>query len=350
MEPLAEEEAEAAWLAFERRDRASDGRFFVAVRTTGIYCKPSCPARRPLRNNVLIYRDSDAAKAAGFRPCLRCRPDEDARDRTAVDRAIAILEKSDRIPALAELARQVGYAPHHFQRLFQRLIGISPAAYGRQLRAARLDRALREGNSVTDAIYEAGFDSSAAAYAQMGGPSGMTPGTRRRGGEGEVLRFAIVGSSLGRLLVAATERGLARISFDEDEADLRRLFPYARISAGDAAFDALVKAVVGLVDDPVRASAVDLPIDVRGTAFQQAVWQALRAIPVGETRSYSEIAAAVGRPNAVRATGTACGDNRLAILIPCHRILRSDGSLGGYAYGLDRKRALLALEKKAAGK
>ena len=350
MDPLPEEEAEAAWRAFERRDRASDGSFFVAVRTTGIYCKPSCPARRPLRRNVLFYRDGAAARAAGFRPCQRCRPDEVARDRQAVEQAIAVLEASERLPALAELAAQVGYAPHHFQRLFQRVVGISPAAYGRQLRAARLERALKEERNVTDAIYEAGFGTAATAYAQTGAPSGMTPGARRRGGEGEALRFAVVDSSLGSLLVAATARGLARISFDEDEADLRRLFPQACIVEGDAAFEALVKAVVDLVDDPARATAADLPVDVRGTAFQQAVWQALRAIPAGETRSYSELAAAVGRPNAVRATGTACGDNRLAILIPCHRILRSDGGLGGYAYGLDRKRALLAREKDGTGK
>ena len=342
------QEAEAAWDAFLRRDRACDGRYVVAVRTTGIYCKPSCPARRPVRANILFYRDGAAAREAGFRPCLRCKPEEVARDKLAVEQALAHIEGSERVPGLAELAARVGYAPHHFQRLFRREVGVSPAAYGRQLRARRLEQALKEEDSVTDAIYEAGFGGAAAAYAQASERLGMTPGVRRRGGEGERLRFAIVDSSLGPMLVAATERGLARISFDEGEEDLRRHFPQARIESGDADFDALVRAVVDLVDDPARAASADLPMDVRGTAFQQAVWQALRAIPAGETRSYSELAAAVGRPNAVRATGTACGDNRLAVLIPCHRILRSDGGLGGYAYGLDRKRALL--RREAEGK
>lgn len=342
MDPLPEEEAEAAWRAFERRDRASDGSFFVAVRTTGIYCKPSCPARRPLRRNVLFYRDGAAARAAGFRPCQRCRPDEVARDRQAVEQAIAVLEASERLPALAELAAQVGYAPHHFQRLFTRDVGVSPAAYGRALRARRLGDALDGPGRITDAIYDAGYEAPSRAYADARDRLGMSPGAWRKGGEGATIRYAVTDSSLGSMLVAATDKGLCRIAFDEDEAALRARFPRARILPGDAAFAALVDDVVALVDDPARMT--QLPVDVAGTAFQQAVWAALRAIPPGETRSYAQIAAAIGRPGAVRAAGSACGDNGLAVLVPCHRVVRADGTLGGYAYGLERKKALLARE------
>lgn len=337
-------EAEAVWQAFLRRDRTYDGGHVVGVRTTGIYCRPGCPARRPARHNIVILRDGEAARREGFRACLRCRPDEAARDAEAIARAIALIEERETPPLLADLAVRVGYAPHHFQRLFKRSVGVSPAAYARQIRMRRLDRALKEEGSVTKAIYEAGFGGSATAYAQAKRQLGMTPGARRRGGEGERLRFAIVATSLGPMLVAATEKGLARISFDEGEEDLRRHYPRADIVPGDADFDALVRSVVDLVENPAHISSANLPMDVRGTAFQQAVWQALREIPAGETRSYAELAAAAGRPDAIRAAGTACGDNRLAVLIPCHRVVRRDGSLGGYAYGLDRKSALLRRE------
>lgn len=332
-----------AWDAFDRRDRAQDGRFVAAVRTTGIYCKPSCPARRPKRENVEFFDTPAGARAAGYRACRRCRPDELSRDRVAVEHAIRLIEASEERLRLAELADAVGYAPHHFQRLFTRAVGVSPAAYARQRRARRLERALKEEEKVTDAIYEAGFGAAATAYVEAARRLGMTPTARRRGGKGERIRFAITDSSLGKMLVAATDRGLARISFDEDESDLRRQFPQAELGPGDARFTALVARVVALVDNPARGDA-DLPLDIRGTAFQQAVWQALRAIPPGETRSYAEVAAAAGRPSAVRAAGSACGNNSLAVLIPCHRVLRSDGGLGGYAYGLERKRELLKRE------
>ena len=332
----------AALAAFEARDRTMDGRFVIAVKTTRIYCKPSCPARRPRRENFELLRDNETAREAGYRPCLRCRPDETGRDREAVARAVALIEASPALPVLADLARAVGYAPHHFQRLFTRQIGVSPAAYARQLRADRLTHALDTEGRITDAIYDAGYEGPSRAYADAGGRLGMSPGAWRRGGAGRTIKFAIAPSSLGAVLVAATDKGLCRISFDEDEAALRERFPQASIIAGDAEFAALVESVVALVDDPARP--VDLPVDVAGTAFQQAVWAALRAIPAGETRSYAQLAAAVGRPAAVRAAGTACGDNGLAILVPCHRVLRSDGGLGGYAYGLERKRALLARE------
>jgi len=331
-----------ALAAFAARDRRMDGRFVIAVRTTHIYCKPSCPARRPRRENFEILVDGAEARAKGYRPCLRCRPDETGRDREAVAQAVKLIEASETPPVLADLAAAVGYAPHHFQRLFTREIGVSPAAYARQRRADRLAEALEGDGRITDAIYDAGYEAPSRAYADAGKRLGMSPGAWRKGGAGKTIRYAVVPSSLGSLLVAATDKGLCRISFDEDEAALRARFPLATILPGDAGFAALVEQVVALVDDPARQA--DLPVDVAGTAFQQSVWAALRAIPPGETRSYGEIAAAVGRPGAVRAAGTACGDNSLAILIPCHRVLRGDGSLGGYAYGVARKEKLLAKE------
>jgi AraC family transcriptional regulator of adaptative response/methylated-DNA-[protein]-cysteine methyltransferase len=343
MTPVEHEIDEATALAaFAARDRAMDGRFVIAVRTTGIYCRPSCPARRPRRENFEIMRDGAAARAVGYRPCRRCKPDEIGRDREAVARAVAIIEASESAPALHAIAATVGYAPHHFQRLFTRLIGISPAAYARAVRAGRLDEALQGTGRITDAIYDAGYETPSRAYADATERMGMSPSAWRKGGAGKLIRFAVAPSSLGSLLVAATDQGLCRISFDEDEAALRARFPQAIIEPGDAGFGALVAQVVALVDDPARQA--DLPVDVAGTAFQQAVWSALRAIPAGETRTYSQLAAAAGRPAAVRAAGTACGDNSLAVLIPCHRVLRTDGSLGGYAYGLDRKEKLLARE------
>lgn len=338
---------DAAWAAFIRRDGAFDGRFVVAVRTTRIYCRPSCPARRPRRENIAFFPDGESACRAGYRPCRRCLPDEVGRDRLAVERALMLIKEADEgVIRLDRLAAAVGYAPHHFQRLFTRSVGVSPAAYARQLRARRLERALGEEEQVTDALYEAGYGSAAAAYADVAGRLGMTPGTRRGGGAGVQIRFAVAESSLGPVLVAATGKGLCRIAFDEGEAELRRYFPAAQIMPADPAFDALVRDVVAAVDDPARPTR-DWPLDVRGTAFQQAVWQALRAIPAGETRTYAEIAAAAGRPRAVRAAGSACGDNAIAVVIPCHRVLRTDGGLGGYAYGTDRKRALLEREAQA---
>lgn len=337
-------DSDFAFDAFSRRDRSQDGRFVVAVRTTGIYCKPSCPARRPRRENIEFFDTPDEAKGAGYRACMRCLPDEAGRDRQAVARAVALIEASEERLSLDSLAAAVGYAPHHFQRLFSREVGVSPAAYGRQLRSQRLEAALKKEDDVTAALYDAGYESPAVAYADAATRLGMKPGARKRGGAGERIRYAVAESSLGPLLVAATERGLCRISFDEGEADLRGHFPNADLAAPDLAFEAMVREVVASVDDPSRASG-HLPLDVRGTAFQEAVWRALRAIPPGETRTYTQIAAAAGRPKAVRAAGSACGDNNLAVLIPCHRVLRGDGSLGGYAYGLERKRALLEREK-----
>ena len=334
---------EACWDAFMRRDRGMDGQFVGAVLTTGIYCKPSCAARHPRRENMIFLPDPAAAKAAGFRACLRCRPDEVGRDRIAVEAAKAFIAAAEMPPSLDEVAAHSGYAPHHFHRLFKRETGLTPAAYARSLRAERLKAALEEGGSVTKAIYEAGYNAPSRAYADAERHLGMSPSAWKDGGRGVTIGYVVVTSSLGPVLVAATAKGLCRISFDEGEAELKGRFPMAEIVPGDAALNALAGQVVLLIEEPRHA--VDMPVDICGTAFQQAVWTALRAIPAGETRSYGEIAAAIGKPGAVRAAGTACGDNGLAVLIPCHRVLRGDGSLGGYAYGLERKKALLEREK-----
>lgn len=334
---------DVCWDAFCRRDRAMDGLFVGCVATTGIYCKPSCAARHPKRENIQFQPDPAAARAAGFRACLRCRPDEVGRDRIAVERAIAFIEAAEETPLLEAIAAHAGYAPHHFHRLFKRETGLTPAAYARGVRAGRLRQALDRKGSVTDAIYEAGYNAPSRAYADAQAHLGMTPTAWKDGGRGVTIRWRTVESSLGPMLVAATGRGLCRISFGEGVSDLRARFPHADLQPADAALDAMAARVAALVDDP--ASGADLPTDIGGTAFQQAVWAALRAIPPGETRSYGDVAAAIGRPGAVRAAGTACGDNNLAILIPCHRVVRSDGSMGGYAWGLDRKQALLAKEK-----
>lgn len=335
-------DATAAWAAFSARNRAFDGMFVGAVKTTGIYCKPSCPARHPLPQNVEYFADGEGARAAGYRACLRCRPDEVGRDREAVAKAVQLIEAQESLPVLETLAAQVGYAPHHFHRLFKRDIGVTPVAYARALRAKRTEAMLDEADTVTGAIYDAGFESPSRFYAEAGNRLGMTPSAWRNGGAGVKIRYAIVDTILGEMLLAATEKGICRLSFDEDAAALRRRFPKALIEEGGAAMAELVTGAIAAIEMP--ATMPDLPLDVAGTAFQQAVWQELRRIPPGETRSYAQIATAVGKPGAVRATGSANGANNVAVLIPCHRVIRSDGTLGGYAYGLDRKSELLRRE------
>ncbi|MFD1786866.1 bifunctional DNA-binding transcriptional regulator/O6-methylguanine-DNA methyltransferase Ada [Sphingomonas floccifaciens] len=332
----------AAWAAFESRDRRMDGRLIVAVTTTGIYCKPSCPARRPLRENVRFFADPAAARDAGFRACLRCQPDAVGRDHDAVARAVATIEAAEDTISLDDLAAQVGYAPHHFHRLFKRATGVTPAAYARAVKARRAATALSADHSVTTAIYEAGYSAPSRFYDTAADRLGMTPSAWKRGGAGVTIRWTVAATSLGPLLIAATDKGLCRVSFDEDGTHLAARFPAAKIVAGGTALDTLAAQVVAEVESPGRHT--DLPLDVQGTAFQEAVWLALRAIPKGETRSYAQIAAAAGSPGAVRAVGSACGANTVAVVIPCHRVTRSGGELGGYAYGPNRKRALLERE------
>ncbi|MEO6581347.1 MAG: bifunctional DNA-binding transcriptional regulator/O6-methylguanine-DNA methyltransferase Ada [Sphingomicrobium sp.] len=331
-----------AWASFEARDRSFDGRVIGAVRTTGIYCKPSCPARRPKRENVEFFIDAEAARAAGYRACLRCKPDEVGRDREAVASAVRLIEQAEAPPALASLAAAVGYAPHHFQRLFTRDVGVSPAQYARGLRARRAQTELSEDKTVTEAIYDSGYAAPSRFYADAKQRLGMTPSAWRDGGRGETIRFAMLDTPLGQMLVAATATGICRLTFDEDESALHRRFPNATILPADEAMASLISGVMTAIETP--SAMPELPLDVRGTAFQEAVWRELRKIPAGQTRSYADIAAAVGQPLAVRAVGTANGSNPVAVLVPCHRVIRSDGSLGGYAGGLDRKRQLLDAE------
>lgn len=342
MDNVARLDADTAWAAFMRRDRSWDGRVIGAVKTTGIYCKPSCPAKRPKRDNVEFFSTGEDARAAGYRACLRCKPDEAGRDREAVAKAVRVLELAEEPLTLDELATAVGYAPHHFQRLFKRDLGVSPAEYGRALRAKRVEAHLKQSRKVTDAIYDAGYSGPSRFYDDARDRLGMTPSAWRDGGRGETIRWTRFGSPLGPMLIAATSKGICRLTFDESEAALRRLFPNATLVEDGGGMRSLVEGALAAIERPLAAP--ELPIDVAGTAFQEAVWKELRKIPPGETRSYAQIAAAIGQPKAVRAVGTANGDNHVAVLIPCHRVIRSDGSLGGYAGGLERKRKLLDAE------
>lgn len=333
---------QAAWTAVLARDRAFDGRFVTGVLTTGIYCRPSCAARHPARGNVRFFADGAAARAAGLRPCKRCRPDDVSRDERAVLAAIAAIKAAGQPLPLAALAAETGYSPSHFQRLFTRHTGLSPAAYARALMQERAAAALTDEGRVTDAIYAAGYSAPSRFYANNRARLGMSPSAWAKGGKGVTIRWAVVPTSLGSMLVAATEKGVCRLSFNEDRAALAARFPHAELVAGGAEFAALLQQVVAAVEQPGDFSHI--PLDVKGTAFQEAVWQELCRIPPGETRSYAQLAAAIGKPKAVRAAGSANGANPVAVLIPCHRVIASDGGLGGYAYGLDIKRQLLARE------
>jgi AraC family transcriptional regulator of adaptative response/methylated-DNA-[protein]-cysteine methyltransferase len=331
-----------AWAAVLRRDRSFDERFVTGVLTTGIYCRPSCAARHPGRENVLFFADGAAARAAGFRACLRCRPDEVTREAAALEKAFKLFQTAEAPPSLQMLAGETGYSPHHFHRLFKRATGVTPAAYGRGRRARSMTDSLAANGRVTDAIYHAGYSGPGRFYADAKARLGMTPSAWRDGGRGETIRWSTAATALGTMLMAATDKGICRLSFDEDESELRRRFPNAAIARGGAEMAALVERTVAAVDAPERPH--DLPLDVRGTAFQEAVWRELSRIPPGESLSYATLAAKAGKPGAARAAGTACGSNAVAVLIPCHRARRGDGSPGGYAYGLDRKAALLEKE------
>jgi AraC family transcriptional regulator of adaptative response/methylated-DNA-[protein]-cysteine methyltransferase len=333
---------DAAWRAVLARDRSRDGSFVTGVLTTGIYCRPSCAARHPRRENVRFFATGAEAAAAGLRACLRCRPDEVSREAAALDRAFRLLDRAEAPPSLDELAGRAGYSPHHFHRLFKRATGVTPAAYARGKRARIMTESLQTESRVTDAIYDAGYSGPGRFYADAKQRLGMTPSAWRDGGRGETIRWASAETALGTMLVAATGKGICRLSFDEDEAGLRRRFPNAAIERGGAEMVGLVERTVAAVNAPERPH--DLPLDVRGTAFQEAVWRELSRIPPGESLSYAALAARAGKPGAARAAGTACGQNKVAVLIPCHRALRGDDSLGGYAYGLDRKVKLLERE------
>jgi AraC family transcriptional regulator of adaptative response/methylated-DNA-[protein]-cysteine methyltransferase len=340
--PIAPFDEERAWQAVLARDKAADGRFVTGVLTTGIYCRPSCAARHPKRANVRFFAGGAEAAGAGLRPCLRCRPDEVTREARALERALRMIDEAEAPPPLEALAARAGYSPHHFHRMFKRATGVTPAAYARAKRARTMTQILSADGRVTDAIYDSGYSGPGRFYADARDRLGMTPSTWRDGGRGETIRWAAAETSLGTMLVAATERGICRLSFDEGEPQLRRHFPNARVERGDEAMAGLVARAVAAVEAPARPH--DLPLDVRGTAFQEAVWRELSRIPPGESLSYAALAARAGKPGAARAAGTACGSNQVAILIPCHRARRGDGSPGGYAYGLERKAKLLERE------
>jgi AraC family transcriptional regulator of adaptative response/methylated-DNA-[protein]-cysteine methyltransferase len=344
---------EECWAALASRDRKADGAFVYAVRTTGVYCRPGCASRPPRPENVAFYATPTAAEAAGFRPCKRCRPSESSKGErhvAAIGRACALIRAGDALPSLTELADAAGISRFHFHRVFKEITGATPREWGKAYRLGRFAARLDAGESVAEAVYAAGFGASSRAYEAAPGGLGMTPGARRHGGRGETIRFTTVETGLGWALVAATGRGICMTALGDEkaplEAELRRRFPAALIWPADAALTAWAERIVQFITRP--DAQPDLPLDIRGTAFQAQVWRALQKIPPGQTRSYSEIAAALGRPSAVRAVAQACAKNKLALLVPCHRVVRSDGDLAGYRWGIERKRALIAREREAA--
>jgi AraC family transcriptional regulator, regulatory protein of adaptative response / methylated-DNA-[protein]-cysteine methyltransferase len=342
---------QARWEAFVARDASCEGQYYIAVKTTGIYCRPGCPARLPKRANVRFFDTRNEAERAGFRPCKRCKPDQPSLGELhagKITQACRLIETADEAPKLDDLAAAVGLSSYHFHRIFKQALGVTPKAYATVHRANRVREGLGRSGTVTEAIYDAGFNSNGRFYANASEVLGMTPTDFRAGGAGQAIRYAIGACSLGSVLVAASEKGVCAILFgDEPESlgkELQVMFPRARIIGGDKAFEELTGKVLAFVEDP--AKGLDLPLDVRGTAFQHRVWEALRRIPVGSTASYSEIAKKIGAPQAVRAVARACATNRIAVAIPCHRVVRSDGGLSGYRGGVKRKRALLAKEAK----
>ena len=337
------------WTQIVARDRSADGTFWYSVQTTGIYCRPSCPSRTANPKNVALHDDLPSARATGFRPCKRCKPDgvsQSAQHAALVAKACRLIEQSEELIPLEGLAEAVGLSASYFHRLFKATTGLTPKSYAAANRASRVREGLGKGNSVTEVIYDAGFNSSGRFYEKSNEMLGMTPTRYREGGLNEEIKFAIGQSSLGAILVASSAKGVVAILIDDDPnklaRDLQDRFPKARLVGGDRDYEKLVAQVVGLVEAP--AIGLNLPLDVRGTAFQQRVWQALQEIPAGKTTSYSDIAAQIGLPNSARAVAGACAANNIAVAIPCHRVVRSDGSLSGYAWGVERKRRLLDAE------
>lgn len=349
---------EEAWRAVAQRDASADGRVFYAVTSTGVYCRPSCPSRRPRRENVRFFSAPSEAERAGFRACRRCRPNELQRAEASVARAKALLDTHassgrEGTVTLRDLAAAVGMSPFHLQRVFQARMGLSPARYLRARRGEQLKRRLRASDTVSRATYEAGFGSSSRTYEMVEAQLGMTPATYRNGGAGTEIRYRTLRTSLGELLVAATARGVCAVTLGDDaETLVRELeseYPRATLvetRGGNDAFAGWVDDIVGYVD--LQGASPAVPLDVRATAFQWRVWRALQEIPLGETRSYAEVANAIGKPDAARAVASACASNRVALVIPCHRVLRSDGSLSGYRWGPERKRRIMERERSAA--
>ena len=340
------------WAAVQARDARADGTFFYSVRTTGVYCRPSCAARSARPENVSFHTTAAEAERAGFRPCKRCKPDQSSlqeQHAAMITASCRLIERAETAPTLEQLAKPTGLSPFHFHRVFKAVTGLTPKQYAAAHRASRVRSELDRGGTVTEAIFEAGYNASSRFYETSSQVLGMTPTSYRAGGVDNDIRFAIGECSLGAILVAQSQRGVCAILLGDDPdalaRDLQDRFPKANLIGGDRAFEQLVARVVGFVEAP--ALGLDLPLDVRGTAFQQRVWQALREIPAGVTASYSEIARRIGSPRAVRAVAGACAANMLAVAIPCHRVVRNDGGLSGYRWGVERKRALLKREAQA---
>jgi AraC family transcriptional regulator of adaptative response/methylated-DNA-[protein]-cysteine methyltransferase len=336
-----------------RRDRAFEGRFFYAVRTTGVYCRPTCKSRRPRAENVEFFADGEAARAAGYRACKRCRPDEETSDaaRAQMLAVCAILDAAESAPSLAELGRRVGLSPSHLQRTFTRVVGVSPKAYAETVRDRRLRGELHAADSVTAAVYDAGYGSHAAGYADAALRLGTTPGNFRAGGIGLSIAFGVFASAIGNVLVATTARGICAVRLGDDadalERELRAEFPRATIERADDRVRSAASAIVAYLAG--EGPWPTLPVDVRATAFQARVWEALRKIRPGSTTTYGELARALGDENASRAVARACATNPVALLVPCHRVVPKAGGLGGYRWGVERKRALLNRERESAG-
>lgn len=345
--------ADPRWPLIQARAPQADGQFVYSVATTGVYCRPTCGSRRARPEHVAFHLTPQAAEQAGFRPCKRCKPDQPALRTQHADLVVSLcrlIEGADTPPSLQQLADAAHMSPHHLHRLFRAITGVTPKAYATAHRARKVRQELEAQSSVTQAFYSAGYSSSGRFYEEAGQILGMRPGDYRGGGSNAVIQFAAGQCKLGDILVAASQRGVCAILLGDDPAalvrDLQDRFPKAELVGGDHAFEQTVAQVVGFVDAP--DTGLDLPLDIRGTAFQQRVWAALRAIPPGQTASYSDIAERIGDPKAVRAVAGACAANALAVAIPCHRVVRHDGSLSGYRWGVERKKALLAQEAQIA--
>jgi AraC family transcriptional regulator, regulatory protein of adaptative response / methylated-DNA-[protein]-cysteine methyltransferase len=344
-------EGDSRWAAVVARDRTADGSFYYSVKTTGVYCRPSCAARRANPKNVRFHRTAAEAEQAGFRPCRRCKPDQPSLEQVhaaAVTEICRLIESAEEVPRLAAMAARAGLSPYHFHRVFKAVTGVTPRSYAAAHRTRRVRQALENrSKTVTEAIYDSGFNSGGRFYAASAQLLGTTPTDYRAGGAEMDIRFAVGECSLGSILVAQSAKGVCAILLGDDPEllvrDLQDRFPRARLTGGDAGFEQIVAKVVGFVEAPARG--LDLPLDVRGTAFQQRVWQALQAIPAGATAGYTDIARRIGAPKSARAVAQACGANALAVAIPCHRVVRTDGSPSGYRWGVDRKRSLLERER-----
>ena len=350
-QPVSTTERDPRWPVVLARDPRADGKFFYAVRTTGVYCRPSCPARRARPENVEFHTTRAEAERAGFRPCRRCKPDQPSlieQHVATVAKICRLIETAETTPNLDQLARRASLSPFHFHRVFKALTGLTPKAYAVAHRARRTREKLRRNVTVTQAVFDAGFNSSGRFYESANQMLGMTPTSYRAGGANTEIQFAVGQCSLGSILVAQSQRGVCAILLGDDPeillSNLQDRFPRATFIGADKKFERLVARVVGFVEQPARG--LDLPLDIRGTAFQQRVWQALRKIPAGSTRSYTDIARKIGAPNSARAVAQACGANALAVAIPCHRVVRNDGALSGYRWGIERKQALLKLESE----